>query len=78
MFPNLLSIIILGIGCWVSTTEPPYTVLLILTTQQFVKAKFHYASWFEAGSKLVADGLEPVCDQLRTNFEPDRVMEFGF
>ena len=32
-----------------------------------VKAKFHHASWFEAGSKLVAD-----------RFEPDRVMEFGF
>jgi len=22
---------------------------------QFIKAKFHFASWFEAGSKLVAD-----------------------
>jgi len=22
--------------------------------------------------------FEPVCDQLRTSFEPDRVMEFGF
>jgi len=32
-----------------------------------VKAKFHYATWFE-----------PVCDQLRTSFEPDSVMEFGF
>jgi len=36
-----------------------------------IKAKFHYASWFEAGLKLVAD-------QLRTSFEPTRVMEFGF
>jgi len=36
-----------------------------------VKAKFHYASWFEAGSKLVAD-------QLRTSFEPASVMEFDF
>jgi len=36
-----------------------------------LKAKFHYAIWFEAGSKLVAD-------QLRTSFEPDIVMEFGF
>ena len=23
-------------------------------------------------------GFEPVCDQLRTSFEPDSVMEFGF
>ena len=31
-----------------------------------VKAKFHYAIWFDAGSKLVAD-----------RFESDSVMEFG-
>jgi len=37
----------------------------------FIKAKFHYASWFEAGSKLVGD-------HLRTSFKPDSVMEFGF
>ena len=57
-----------------------------------IKAKFHYASWFEAGSKLVADRFEvklhyaiwfeacrrPASNQLRTSFEPDRVMEFGF
>jgi len=36
-----------------------------------VKAKFHYASWFEADSKLVGD-------QLLTSFEPASVMEFGF
>jgi len=57
-----------------------------------VKAKFHYASWFEAGSKLVADRFESklhyaiwfeACrrlansNQLRTSFEPDSVMEFG-
>jgi len=23
-------------------------------------------------------GFEPVCDQLRTSFEPASVMEFGF
>ena len=61
----------------------------------FVKAKFHYAiqltSWFEAKfdyAILVADRFdvrswfEPVCDQLRTCFEParelDSIMEFGF
>jgi len=43
-----------------------------------VKAKFHYAIWYEAGSKLVRNGFEPVCDQLRTSFEPASVMEFGF
>jgi len=56
------------------------------------KAKFHYASWFEAGSKHVrswsptsfeADsvmefGFEHVCDQLRISFEAASVMEFGF
>jgi len=33
--------------------------ILTLTEPQKVniKAKFHYASWFEAGSKLVADRL---------------------
>ena len=35
--------------------------------QLFVKAKFHYASWFGDGSKLV-----------RSWFEPASVMEFGF
>jgi len=49
------------------------------------KAKFHYASWFEAGSKLVADRFEakfhyaiwfePASNQLRTSYS---VMEFGF
>jgi len=33
-----------------------------------VKVKFHYASWFEAGSKLIADrfqaGRRPVSNQL--------------
>jgi len=53
-----------------------------------IKAKFHYASWFGAGSKLVRSwfepdsvmefGFEPVCDQLRTGFEAASVMEFGF
>jgi len=55
----------------------------------FVKAKFHYASWSQTGSKLVADlqlvlddrrnfcSLQ-VCDQLRTCLRPDSVMEFGF
>jgi len=38
------------------------------------KAKFHYAGWFEAGSKLVADrfeaGRRPASNQLRTSCEP--------
>jgi len=50
------------------------------------KAKFYYAIWFEASSKLVADRFEAawfeiVYDQLRTSFElvcdHDSVMEFG-
>jgi len=47
-----------------------------------LKAKFHYASWLEAGRRQVRSwsptSFEPVCDQLRTSFEPDSVMEFGF
>ena len=35
-----------------------------------------------AGSKLIRSlsptSFEPVCDQLRTSFEPDSVMELGF
>ena len=52
-----------------------------------IKAKFHYASWFEAGSKLVADRFEakfhyaiwfePASNQLQTSSEPTSVMEFG-
>jgi len=43
------------------------------------KDKFHYASWFEAGSKRQvrswsATRFEPVS---ATSFEPDSVMEFG-
>jgi len=40
-----------------------------------VKAKFHYASWFEAGSKLVVDrfeaGRRPASKLFATSFEPD-------
>jgi len=36
-----------------------------------LKAKFRYASWFEAGSELVRSWSP-------TSFEPDSVMEFGF
>ena len=38
----------------------------------FVKAKFHYAIWFEAGRRQVrswlATSLKPVCDQFRTSY----------
>jgi len=50
------------------------------TQRTIFKAKFHYASWLEAGSKLVADRFEakfhyaiwfePASNQLRTRFEP--------
>jgi len=47
-----------------------------------VKTKFHYASWFEAGSKLVADrfeaGRRAASNLSATSFEPASVMEFGF
>jgi len=36
-----------------------------------LKAKFHYAIWFEAGSKLVAD-------MSATSFEPDSVWNLAF
>jgi len=35
-------------------------------------------SWSQTGSKLVGVSFEPVCEQLRTSFEPASVMEFGF
>jgi len=34
-------------------------------------------TWSQTGSKLLTS-LEPVCDHLRTSFEPASVMEFGF
>jgi len=49
----------------------------IIIVKQRIKAKFYYASWFEAGSKLIADRFEakfyytiwfgPASNQLRTN-----------
>jgi len=42
-----------------------------------LKAKFHYASWFEAGSKLVADrfeaGRRQASNLSATSFEPASV-----
>jgi len=35
-----------------------------------IKAKFHYAIWFEAGSRLVADRLEAGSNLSATSFEP--------
>jgi len=49
--------------------------MFVVTSLSLVKAKFHYASWFEAGSKLVTDRFEAG---LRTSFKPASVMEFGF
>ena len=58
-----------------------YTVLCMYTRSQLKPNSITLA-----GSKLVADRFEAglvadrfkVCDQLRTSFEPDSVMEFGF
>jgi len=50
-------------------------------TVALLKAKFHYATCFEAGSMLVADRFEAgrrPASKLRTSFEPASVMEFGF
>ena len=63
-----------------------------MTSSTELKAKFHYASWFGAGSKLVRcqmplryldrTSFESASNQLRTGFrassEPASVMEFGF
>ena len=53
-----------------------------------LKAKFHYASWFEACRRqvrsqiplhyLVRTCFEPASNQFRTSSEPASVMEFGF
>ena len=42
-------------------------VLLARKKHAPIKARFHYASWFGAGSELV-----------RSWFEPDSIMKFGF
>ena len=46
-----------------------------------LKAKFHYASWFGAGSKLVRSQISITLagsNQLRTSSELASEMEFGF
>ena len=47
-----------------------------------VKAKFHYASCFEAASKLVADrfeaGRRPSSNLSAISFKRASVMKFGF
>jgi len=42
-----------------------------------LKAKFHYTSWFGAGSNLVRSQI-PLRYLIRTSSEPASVMEFGF
>ena len=70
-------------GIWASRAA-----LCLLHISCVVKAKFHYTSWFGAGSKLVRSKIplrylvrtsfEPCPNQLRTSSEPASVMEFGF
>jgi len=47
-----------------------------------IPLRYLVRSWFEDGRRQVlswsATSFEPVCDQLRTSFEPASVMEFGF
>jgi len=49
-------------------------IFVVLIAILCAKANFHYASWFEAGSKLVADrfeaGRRPVSNLSATSFEP--------
>ena len=62
--------------------------MTVASTALSVKAKFHYTSWFGAGSKLVRSQIplrylirtsfEPTSNQLRTSSESASVMEFGF
>ena len=60
------------ISCRVPYPVPHWSTVAVKRAERHpVKAKFNYAIWFEAGSMLVAD-------QLRTSFEPDSVIEFGF
>ena len=40
-----------------------------LTDEQLIKAKFHYASWFEAGRRQVRSQI-PLRYLVRTSFEP--------
>jgi len=42
-----------------------------------IPLRYLVRSWFEAGSKLVADMFEAGSNLSATSFEPDSVMEFG-
>ena len=77
-----------ALSCW--KMKNSLDIWRMAGTNCCIKAKFHYASWFEAGSKLVADRFEAkfiyaiwfesASNQLRTSSEPASVglMEFGF
>ena len=73
-------------------TDKSQIPLRYLVRSWFEAGRRHVRSWSQtgskpnsitqSGSKLVADrsatSFELLCDQLRTSFEPDCVMEFGF
>jgi len=42
-----------------------------------IPLRYLVRSWFEAGSKMVADRFETGLNLVATSFEPDSVMEFG-
>jgi len=51
-----------------------------LLSNETVKAKFHYASWFKGGRRQVRSQIPLrylVPSWSATSFEPDSVMEFG-
>ena len=50
----------------------------VVTNKFLLKAKFHYASWFGAGSEPVRSWCGAGSKLVRSWFDPDSVMEFGF
>jgi len=63
-------------GCIVLGEECRHRTGMSDLVCRLVKAKFHYTSWFEAGSKLVRSQI-PLRYLVRTSFEPASVIEFG-
>jgi len=57
-------------------------MLYEICTLYVAQRKLHYASWFEAGSKLVADrfeaGRRQASNLSATSFAAASAMEFGF
>jgi len=50
----------------VSTDWSLIRFIVLVLSGSLVKAKFHYASWFEAGRRQVRTCLRPASNQIRT------------